>query len=31
MDGEQGVAAGTVNGNVSPAVTSFTFGINAKF
>ncbi|MBN3582336.1 TonB-dependent receptor [Algoriphagus aestuarii] len=31
MDGEQGVGAGTVNSNVSPAVTSFTFGINAKF
>lgn len=31
VDGEQGVAAGTVNSNVSPAVTSFTFGINAKF
>jgi TonB-linked SusC/RagA family outer membrane protein len=31
MDGEQGVAAGSVNANVAPAVTSFTFGINAKF
>lgn len=31
LDGEQGVAAGSVNSNVSPAVTSFTFGINAKF
>ena len=31
LDGEQGVGAGAVNANVSPAVTSFTFGINAKF
>jgi TonB-linked SusC/RagA family outer membrane protein len=31
IDGEQGVGGGTVNANVSPAVTSFTFGINAKF
>ena len=31
VDGEQGVTAGSVNANVSPAVTSFTFGINAKF
>ena len=31
LDGEQGVGAGAVNSNVSPAVTSFTFGINAKF
>jgi len=31
IDGEQGVGGGTVNANVSPAITSFTFGINAKF
>lgn len=31
IDGEQGVGGGIVNSNVSPAVTSFTFGINAKF
>ncbi|MEB2783928.1 SusC/RagA family TonB-linked outer membrane protein [Algoriphagus persicinus] len=31
LDGEQGIGAGAVNANVSPAVTSFTFGINAKF
>ncbi|RAI94131.1 SusC/RagA family TonB-linked outer membrane protein [Algoriphagus yeomjeoni] len=31
IDGEQGVGGGVVNSNVSPAVTSFTFGINAKF
>ncbi|PZX55478.1 TonB-linked SusC/RagA family outer membrane protein [Algoriphagus ratkowskyi] len=31
LDGEQGVGSGAVNANVSPAVTSFTFGINAKF
>ncbi|UZD23116.1 SusC/RagA family TonB-linked outer membrane protein [Algoriphagus halophytocola] len=31
LDGEQGVGAGAVNANVSPAITSFTFGINAKF
>ncbi|MCE7054517.1 TonB-dependent receptor [Algoriphagus sp. AGSA1] len=31
MDGEQGITAGAVNANVSPAITSFTFGINAKF
>jgi len=31
IDGEQGVGGGAVNANVSPAVTSFTFGINAKF
>ncbi|PZX54177.1 SusC/RagA family TonB-linked outer membrane protein [Algoriphagus chordae] len=31
LDGEQGVGGGAVNANVSPAVTSFTFGINAKF
>ncbi|MHA7128738.1 SusC/RagA family TonB-linked outer membrane protein [Algoriphagus namhaensis] len=31
IDGEQGVEGGVVNSNVSPAVTSFTFGINAKF
>ncbi len=30
-DGEQGVGAGATNANVSPAVTSYTFGINAKF
>ncbi|SFU13049.1 TonB-linked outer membrane protein, SusC/RagA family [Algoriphagus locisalis] len=31
IDGEQGVGGGIVNSNVSPAVTSYTFGINAKF
>ncbi|GGZ15876.1 SusC/RagA family TonB-linked outer membrane protein [Echinicola pacifica] len=31
LDGEQGAGAGEVNANISPAVTSFTFGINAKF
>ncbi|SFB36343.1 SusC/RagA family TonB-linked outer membrane protein [Algoriphagus aquimarinus] len=31
LDGEQGIGAGAVNANVSPAITSFTFGINAKF
>ncbi len=31
MDGEQNLTAGAVNANVSPAITSFTFGINAKF
>ncbi len=31
LDGEQGVGAGAVNANVTPAITSFTFGINAKF
>ncbi|MEP1085317.1 MAG: SusC/RagA family TonB-linked outer membrane protein, partial [Algoriphagus sp.] len=31
IDGEQGVGGGVVNSNVSPAVTSYTFGINAKF
>lgn len=31
LDGEQGLPAGGVSSNVSPAVTSFTFGINAKF
>ena len=31
LDGEQGVGAGAVNSNVTPAITSFTFGINAKF
>jgi len=31
IDGEQGVEGGVVNSNVSPPVTAFTFGINAKF
>jgi hypothetical protein len=31
IDGEQGVGGGEVNANVSPAVRSITFGINAKF
>ncbi|MEB2774103.1 TonB-dependent receptor [Algoriphagus sp. D3-2-R+10] len=31
LDGEQGIGAGAVNANVAPAVTSYTFGINAKF
>ncbi|HCD87164.1 MAG TPA: SusC/RagA family TonB-linked outer membrane protein [Algoriphagus sp.] len=31
IDGEQGVEGGVVNANISPAVTQFTFGINAKF
>ncbi len=31
IDGEQGIEGGVVNANVSPPVTSFTFGINAKF
>ncbi|QDH80220.1 TonB-dependent receptor [Echinicola soli] len=31
LDGDQGAGAGEVNANISPAVTSFTFGINAKF
>ncbi|AWW32667.1 SusC/RagA family TonB-linked outer membrane protein [Echinicola strongylocentroti] len=31
LDGEQGAGDGEVNANISPAVTSFTFGINAKF
>ncbi|MDF2159264.1 TonB-dependent receptor [Algoriphagus sp. CAU 1675] len=31
IDGEQGLEGGVVNANITPAVTSFTFGINAKF
>ncbi|MDR7130767.1 TonB-linked SusC/RagA family outer membrane protein [Algoriphagus sp. 4150] len=31
LDGEQGLDPGAVGANVAPAVTSFTFGINAKF
>ncbi|WP_460542955.1 SusC/RagA family TonB-linked outer membrane protein [Echinicola sediminis] len=31
IDGDQGVGGGEVNANIAPAVTSFTFGINAKF
>lgn len=33
LDGEDGtgIGGGAVNANISPAVTSFTFGINAKF
>jgi hypothetical protein len=31
IDGEQGVEGGVVGSNVSPPVTAFTFGINAKF
>ncbi len=31
IDGEQGVEGGVVNANIAPPVTSFTFGINAKF
>ncbi|AEL27887.1 SusC/RagA family TonB-linked outer membrane protein [Cyclobacterium marinum] len=31
IDGEQGVEGGVINSNIAPAVTQFTFGINAKF
>lgn len=31
IDAEQGVGAGEVNGNVSPAVRNITFGISARF
>ena len=31
IDGEQGVEGGVVNSNIAPAVTQFTFGINARF
>src|SRR5690554_249236 len=31
VDTEQGVDGGTINDNISPAVTQYTFGINARF
>ncbi|WP_158860012.1 SusC/RagA family TonB-linked outer membrane protein [Lunatibacter salilacus] len=31
IDGEQGVEGGVINSNIAPAVTQYTFGINAKF
>ncbi|WP_215223741.1 SusC/RagA family TonB-linked outer membrane protein [Echinicola shivajiensis] len=31
IDGDQGAGGGEVNANISPAITSITFGINAKF
>ncbi|UCS92847.1 TonB-dependent receptor [Echinicola marina] len=31
IDGDQGTGGGEVNENISPAITSFTLGINAKF
>jgi hypothetical protein len=31
VDGDQGVGAGEVNANVTPATKVFTFGINVKF
>jgi TonB-linked SusC/RagA family outer membrane protein len=31
MDAEQGVGAGEINANITPATVQFTFGINAKF
>ena len=31
IDGEQGVGAGEVSANISPAVRTISFGINAKF
>jgi hypothetical protein len=30
-DGEQGVGGGEVSGSVSPAIRTFTIGLNAKF
>lgn len=30
-DGEQGIAAGEVGGNISPPVVQYTFGVNVKF
>ncbi|MDO9551399.1 TonB-dependent receptor [Rhodonellum sp.] len=31
IDGEQGVEGGVINSNIAPAVTQYTFGINARF
>jgi len=31
IDTEQGVDGGTINANIAPAVTQYTFGINARF
>ena len=31
VDTEQGVDGGTINANITPAVTQYTFGINARF
>jgi len=31
IDTEQGVEGGTINANIAPAVTQYTFGINARF